>query len=163
MLARVPIADTAQHTFTVALADDGVPANEDDDRRRFKVVVQEANVISLDSIVAFCEGKPQSEQAMELMYTAIQAVNVLLREEPTKHYTPVGAAGRRFFGMEGNVEIASGGVVCKGFMQSFRPTVSGLPAVQVCSWLSTTKRLAHYPSTDRHGLLGLYQVGSFDC
>lgn len=42
----------------------------------------------------------------------------------------MGARGR-FFGLDGAVDISGGAQVGKGFMQSFRPTQSGFPAIQL--------------------------------
>ena len=36
---------------------------------------------------------------MTVQLTATQAMNVLFRQDPTDKYKPVGAQGRRFFGL----------------------------------------------------------------
>ncbi|KAK4686649.1 eukaryotic translation initiation factor 2C, partial [Tremellales sp. Uapishka_1] len=124
---KIPLVN-GKAEITVAIPEDGKEAT---DARRFKIVIRDVNVIDLDSIVDYCKGNKQSEQSIEPMFTAIQAVNVLLRDDPTNRYTPVGAQGRRFFGLEGAVPMSLGGVILKGFMQSFRFTQSGFPAIQL--------------------------------
>lgn len=39
----------------------------DDERRRFKIVITQANVIDLNTIKEFCEGNRQTEQTKEIM------------------------------------------------------------------------------------------------
>lgn len=56
---------TTQREVIVALKEDG--RDTDDDKRRFKVVFQHANEIDLDTIIAFCKGNKQTEQAKEMM------------------------------------------------------------------------------------------------
>jgi eukaryotic translation initiation factor 2C len=64
-------------------------------------------------------------------FTTIMALNVLLRADPARMYTPVGGGGNRFFGMDGRVDLPSGAVVGKGFFQSIRPGNLGSPYVNL--------------------------------
>lgn len=145
-------------------------------------MIQHAQEIDLDTIVDFCKKSKQTEAAKEMMVScftdgsaradnqlvAIQAMNVLFRQNANDQFRNVGAQGRRFFGtgelssvhkhgcgsLAANaVPLPDGGVVYSGFMQYV--------------WLDSRARLqAHHqivpldrigPSCDaaRHGLLGL--------
>lgn len=104
---------------------------EIDDRRRFKLTIQPAGgvgaaqkKVSVSDITKFCGRDPQILSNMEGVLTAMQAINILLRDDPMKKYTPIGARGR-FFGLNDQIPISGGGVVGKGFTQSFRPTAKG--------------------------------------
>ncbi|RXK35353.1 hypothetical protein M231_07375 [Tremella mesenterica] len=120
----------------VNLVEDGKVPN--DDKRRFRVVFQEATdnrgdtkQVDLQAVIDFCKKQRQTEMSNEMALTGVQATNVLMRQDVSARYTPVGAQGRRFFSTEGSVPISSGCTVYKGFTQSFRPTASGLPAIQL--------------------------------
>nr|XP_031860632.1 uncharacterized protein CI109_003963 [Kwoniella shandongensis]KAA5527704.1 hypothetical protein CI109_003963 [Kwoniella shandongensis] len=117
--------------ITVALREDGADAQ--DDTRRFKAVIQPAEnqKVDLDTIIGYCQGNRQNEQARETMLRAIQAMNVLFRQDPASRFTMSGAAGRRFFSTEGAVPLSNGAVLYKGFQQSFRWTSANFPAVQI--------------------------------
>lgn len=111
---------------------------EVDDRRRFKLCVQPAEdrlgnpkVVSVQEITKFCGRQGEVLSSMEGVLTAMQAINILLRDDPMTKFTPIGARGR-FFGLQDQSPISGGGVVGKGFTQSFRPTSkNGLGAVQL--------------------------------
>ncbi|WRT64767.1 uncharacterized protein IL334_001701 [Kwoniella shivajii] len=113
----------------IALREDG--KDPKDDTRRFKAVIQLANRVDLDSIVDYCHGSKQSEQVRAMMLVAIQAMNVLFRQDPAQKYAMSGAAGRRFFTQEDAFPLSNGGVLYKGFQQSFRWTSSDFPALQI--------------------------------
>ncbi|KAJ9121617.1 hypothetical protein QFC22_002237 [Naganishia vaughanmartiniae] len=98
--------------------------------RQFKVAIKHVAHIELEAIAKFCRGERQATQTESMMLTAIMATNVLLRQEPSTRYTPVGAAQNRFFTMQEIEVIGSGGLVGKGFMQSFRPGL-GHPGIQL--------------------------------
>ncbi|KAJ9102416.1 hypothetical protein QFC21_002816 [Naganishia friedmannii] len=85
--------------------------------RQFKVAIKHVAHIELEAIAKFCRGERQATQTESMMLTAIMATNVLLRQEPSTRYTPVGAAQNRFFTMQETELIGSGGLVGKGFMQ----------------------------------------------
>ncbi|CAD6584810.1 MAG: hypothetical protein TREMPRED_003962 [Tremellales sp. Tagirdzhanova-0007] len=113
----------------VSLREDG--RETDDDKRRFRVVFQYANKLDLDTIRQFCNGDRQTETTNNEMLASTQAMNVLFRQDASLNYKPVGAQGRRFFGLEGRVPLSNGGEILLGFMQSFRFTNSGMPAMQL--------------------------------
>ncbi|KAJ9098337.1 hypothetical protein QFC19_006461 [Naganishia cerealis] len=98
--------------------------------RQFKVAIKHVAIIDLDAVAKFCRGERQATQTESMMLTAVMAINVLLRQEPSIRYTPVGAAQNRFFTMQETEVIGSGGLVGKGFMQSFRPGI-GHPGIQL--------------------------------
>ncbi|WVQ98061.1 hypothetical protein IAU59_005183 [Kwoniella sp. CBS 9459] len=114
----------------ITLKEDGEDSS-DDDKRRWKITIQFAQKIDLDTIIGYCEGNPQSEQARAMMLVAIQAMNVLFRQDPASRFAMSGAAGRRFFTEEGGVPLSNGGVLYKGFQQSFRWTSAKFPALQI--------------------------------
>lgn len=107
------------------------PGHENEPQgRQFKVAIKHVAHIELEAIAKFCRGERQATQTESMMLTAIMATNVLLRQEPSLRYTPVGAAQNRFFTMQEIETIGSGGLVGKGFMQSFRPGL-GHPGIQL--------------------------------
>ncbi|OCF32605.1 argonaute [Kwoniella heveanensis BCC8398] len=105
--------------------------NGDEEKRRWKIVIKFAQKVDLDTIIDYCEGNRQSEQARAMMLVAIQAMNVLFRQDPASRFAMSGAAGRRFFTEEGGVPLSNGGVLYKGFQQSFRWTSAKFPALQI--------------------------------
>ncbi|WVF69797.1 hypothetical protein IAT40_004576 [Kwoniella sp. CBS 6097] len=105
--------------------------NTDDEKRRWKIVIQYAQKVDLDTIIDYCEGSRQTEQSRAMMLVAIQAMNVLFRQDPASRFAMSGAAGRRFFTEEGGVPLSNGGVLYKGFQQSFRWTSAKFPALQI--------------------------------
>ncbi|WWC59473.1 uncharacterized protein I303_102029 [Kwoniella dejecticola CBS 10117] len=113
----------------VALKEDGKEAKKDE--RRFKVVMQLVNKVDLSTIEDYCHGMKQSADAKEMMLTAIQAMNVLFRQDPAKKYVMSGAAGRRFFSEEGGIPLSNGGILYPGFQQSFRWTSTQHAALQI--------------------------------
>ncbi|WVW78435.1 hypothetical protein I302_100389 [Kwoniella bestiolae CBS 10118] len=118
-----------RYEVTVALKEDGQDPKSDS--RRFKAVIQLAQRVDLQTIVDYCHGSRQSEQAREKMLVAIQAMNVLFRQDAAKKYTMSGAAGRRFFSEEGGYPLSNGGILYRGFQQSFRWTSDNFPALQI--------------------------------
>lgn len=110
----------------------GVPeeGRELDDRSRFKITLKLASTVDLQSIIDFCSNDRQSAEMANTAWTAIQAGNILFRDDPCKKFHPMGARGK-FFTMDGAVPISGGAVVAMGFYQSFRPTASGTPAIQL--------------------------------
>lgn len=79
----------------------------------------------------------------------------MLREEPSKKYTPLGARGR-FFGLANAQDLPGGAQVLSGFHQAFRHTSNGLPAIQVDT---------AYTAVWKSGFLSVSQVGcdSYRC
>lgn len=106
-LKLIDVSADQQLEYVIPLQEDGGDPN--DDKRRFRVVITYASTVDLDTLMDFCNGVPQSEKTKEEMVsdlsrglidtqlTAIQALNVLFRQDPSKHYKLVGAAGRKFF------------------------------------------------------------------
>lgn len=132
---RFPIEGNKVEIITTYSEDGG-----DDERDRWRIVISHAetgrgqggeHVIDLDSIIEFCKGNKLTEAAKEQMLVAVQAMNILFRQDVSERFKAKGAQGRRFFGTEGAVPIADGGLVYQGFMQSFRFTQTGLPAIQL--------------------------------
>ncbi|ORY32296.1 Piwi domain-domain-containing protein [Naematelia encephala] len=133
---RFPIDQGETHTLITAIAPDGVvqqpgQSSPDDQYRRFKVTIKHVALVDLDAVMKFCEADKGSPSGEEACMTGLMATNVLLRDVPSKRYAQVGAAGNRFFTLEGAIPIAQGGIVCRGFMQSFRHSNSGRPLLNL--------------------------------
>ncbi|KAI5451380.1 Protein argonaute [Naganishia albida] len=125
--------DTFKHVLVIPHDEPRPPRPGQEDvpqGRRFNVTMKHASTIDLEAIAAFCRGEKQSVEVMQTMLTAIMAINVLIRQDPSIHYTPVGAAMNRFFAIQQSDMIGSGGLVGKGFFQSFRPAL-GHPGIQL--------------------------------
>ncbi|KAK8847412.1 hypothetical protein IAR55_005270 [Kwoniella newhampshirensis] len=142
----------------VALREDGEDAK--DDTRRFRAVFQPAEnqKVDLDTIISYCKGDPQSEQAREAMLRSVQAINILFRQDPASKYSMSGAAGRRFFSTDGAIPLPQGAVLYKGFQQSFRWTAAGFPAIQIDTAYSAFVQPGMLPDVCA-GLVGLADGG----
>ncbi|OCF55470.1 hypothetical protein L486_06954 [Kwoniella mangroviensis CBS 10435] len=134
---KLPIADNSSQSFSVALAPDGIVhrtregSSSDDENRRWNLALKLVAEVDLEYVMEFCranKGPPSNE---EQCLTGIMATNILMRDFPSKTYAQVGATGNKFFSMAGAVAIPQGAVVCKGFMQSFRYSSSGLPMLNI--------------------------------
>ncbi|WWD17893.1 hypothetical protein CI109_102338 [Kwoniella shandongensis] len=134
---QFPIGPDQSQTFLTAVAPDGVVSrpghttSSDDEYRRWKVTLKLVAVVDLQYVMDFCQTEKGAPSNEEKCLTGLMATNVLLRDVPSKRYAQVGAAGNKFFSMAGAVAIPQGGVVCKGFMQSFRYSSSGLPLLNL--------------------------------
>ncbi|KAK4686283.1 eukaryotic translation initiation factor 2C, partial [Tremellales sp. Uapishka_1] len=133
-----PISDGKLQTFTVALAAEGVQSKEkressssDSEQRRWKIAIKLVAMVDLESVMTYCKADQTIPRNEEESLTALMSTNVLLRDVPSKMYTQVGATGNRFFTMDGNKAISQGAIVCRGFMQSFRHSNSGLPLLNL--------------------------------
>ncbi|WWC86888.1 uncharacterized protein L201_001767 [Kwoniella dendrophila CBS 6074] len=125
---EVPMqGNTCEIVFT--LKEEGSDPN--DEKRRYKAVIQFAQKVDLQTIVDYCNGNRQTEQVRNEMLVAIQAMNILFRDPAAKRFHMSGAAGRRFFTEEGGVPLSSGGILYRGFQQSFRWTSDQYPALQI--------------------------------
>lgn len=100
--------------------------------------------IDLDTIMDYCKGDTQTEQARDTMLRAVMALNVLFRQDPAQRFTMSGAAGRKFFTDEDGTPLSNGAILYKGFQQSFRWTSAGFPAVQVCICTSSIELNWHH-------------------
>ncbi|BEJ14915.1 hypothetical protein CspHIS471_0406820 [Cutaneotrichosporon sp. HIS471] len=122
-------ADSNGRQLVVGVPEEG---RELDDRSRFKLTLKLANTVDLQSIMDFCNKNKQTLQIANTVLTAIQAGNILFRDDPSKKFHPMGARGK-FFTMDGAEPISGGAVVAMGFYQqvSFRPASSTAPAIQL--------------------------------
>ena len=91
---------TTQWEFTLALKEPGSDGTEDD-RRRFKIVITQANVIDLDTIKEFCDANRQTEQTKEIMVSTLMTLLTLARRHPsheralpTRPYEPLQGSWR---------------------------------------------------------------------
>ncbi|OCF39530.1 hypothetical protein I317_06689 [Kwoniella heveanensis CBS 569] len=135
---KLPLACGYQ-TFSVAVTPDGVvqhpdrreESSSDDEGRRWKVTVKLVAEIDLEHVMDFCKTDQKAPSGEEECLTGLMATNVLMRDLPSKNYAQVGATGNRFFTMAGAHAISRGAIVCRGFMQSFRYSSSGLPLLNL--------------------------------
>ncbi|WVW82289.1 hypothetical protein I302_104295 [Kwoniella bestiolae CBS 10118] len=134
---KLPIADGSSQTFSVALAPDGIvhrmreSSSSDDENRRWKVALKLVAEVDLEFVMDFCRADKKAPSNEEQCLTGLMATNVLMRDVPSKTFAQVGTTGNKFFTMAGAVAIPQGAVVCKGFMQSFRYSSSGLPMLNL--------------------------------
>ncbi|KAK8865920.1 hypothetical protein IAR55_001068 [Kwoniella newhampshirensis] len=132
-----PIPNWKSQSFLTAVAPDGVVAraghttSSDDEYRRWKVTLKLVAIVDLQYVMNFCEADKGAPSNEEKCLTGLMATNVLMRDLPSKKYAQVGATGNKFFSLAGAVAIPQGAVVCKGFMQSFRYSSSGLPLLNL--------------------------------
>ncbi|WVQ85375.1 hypothetical protein IAT38_007540 [Cryptococcus sp. DSM 104549] len=133
-----PIPAGESQTFVTALAPDGVvhkkqegTSSSDEEFRRWKVTLRLVAEVDLQYVMDFCQADKKAPSGEEKCLTGLMATNVLLRDVPSKTYAQVGATGNKFFSMKDAVAIPQGAVVCKGFMQSFCYSNSGLPMLNL--------------------------------
>ncbi|EIW72602.1 hypothetical protein TREMEDRAFT_12051, partial [Tremella mesenterica DSM 1558] len=132
-----PIPRDVTHTFTTAITHDAVvqrsrnDSSSDEEMKRWKVKVRHVAIIDLELVMKYCradEGAPSNE---EQVLTGVMAVNVLMRDHPSRTYAQCGASGNRFFTIEQAVAISHGAIVARGFMQSFCYSSSGRPLLNL--------------------------------
>ncbi|KAF9624717.1 hypothetical protein IFM89_013255 [Coptis chinensis] len=110
----------ATREFSITLIDEddgtGAPRRE----RQFRVVIKFAARADLHHLGMFLQGK-QADAPQE----ALQVLDIVLRELPTKNYTPV---GRSFYNpsLGKRQTLGEGLESWRGFYQSIRPTQMGL-------------------------------------
>ncbi|WVQ98060.1 hypothetical protein IAU59_005182 [Kwoniella sp. CBS 9459] len=110
---------------------DSRPNAGPDDATRYKVSIQLAQEIDLSVILHYCKGQPLTAAMKDMVAMGRAAINVLLRQDLYDRFQCKGAAGRRFYTLEGAAPMSSGGSVLNGFIQSFLPTQAGHPAIQL--------------------------------
>ncbi|WWC66253.1 uncharacterized protein I206_100154 [Kwoniella pini CBS 10737] len=134
---KLPIPDGGTQTFKVALAPDGVVqrsgkgSSSDEENRQWTLILKLVAEIDLEIVMEFCRADQKAPANEEKCLTGLMATNVLMRDFPSRTYAQVGATGNKFFSIAGAVAIPQGAIVCKGFMQSFRYSGSGLPLLNL--------------------------------
>ncbi|ORY30401.1 Piwi domain-domain-containing protein [Naematelia encephala] len=130
----------------VALKENG--GELEHERRRFKVIIQPAldrkghlKTVDLETIMDFCKANKQSLEVQEMMPFRFSSVKILLKGSnllALKANASLAWACSDFSHKatnltftDGATPISSGGLVLQGFMQSFRFTQSGFPAIQL--------------------------------
>ncbi|WVF69798.1 hypothetical protein IAT40_004577 [Kwoniella sp. CBS 6097] len=98
---------------------------------RYRVTIQLAQEIDLGVIINYCKGQPMTAAMKDMAAMGRAAINVLLRQDLYDRFQCKGAAGRRFYTLEGAAPMSSGGLVLNGFIQSFLPVQAGHPAIQL--------------------------------
>ncbi|KAK8847413.1 hypothetical protein IAR55_005271 [Kwoniella newhampshirensis] len=113
----------------VTLNDD--PNQDLERRKRFRVTIQFVRLVDMSTILDYCKGLESSAATKAMAASGKAAINTLLRQDLNERFSAKGASGTRFFGLDSASTISSGGVVLKGFMQSFLTVQAGLSAVQL--------------------------------
>ncbi|XP_067047269.1 protein argonaute-2-like isoform X2 [Acropora muricata] len=91
----------------------GVDGGKD---RKFQVKIQFAKSVNVADLKDFLSGKQNGKTAQH----TVQALNIVLRQMPSNHFTPI---GRLFFPMNHqSIPIGEGCEVKFGFFQSVRPS-----------------------------------------
>ena len=111
-----------------ASAGSGAPRRRSD--RKFVIRINFAREVDTRKLKDYCRGDRQlallsGANVMEQVFDSLQALDILLRNEPSKRYKVAGQR-HKFFDANNTVPIGQGGEVWKGFFQSVRPTMSGL-------------------------------------
>ncbi|KAJ7918211.1 argonaute-like protein [Mycena leptocephala] len=101
--------------FDVSLP--GAPVNSDRPPKIYKIRLTRVAKINTEILHRFIEGRQSHDNAVN---TALMALNVLIRMEPSQRF-PV--KGRSFFTPEGARPIGAGLVLWRGYFQSIRPAV----------------------------------------
>ncbi|WWC86900.1 uncharacterized protein L201_001779 [Kwoniella dendrophila CBS 6074] len=99
--------------------------------RKFTCTIQLAREIDVSKIISYCRGQERDPNTRDIVATAKAAINTLLRQDLYDRFVPKGGQGRRFFTLDNAEPMSGAGLVLEGFIQSFLPTQSGLPAVQL--------------------------------
>ncbi|KAL1702475.1 Piwi domain-containing protein [Schizophyllum commune] len=94
--------------------------NPDRPPRVYRIKIKLVNQINPELLLRFVEGKQSNDNEA---ITAIQALNVVLRMEPTQKY-PFNV--RSFYTPQGKREIRGGIELWRGYFQSVRPTMHKL-------------------------------------
>ena len=83
----------------------------------FQVKIQFAASVSIESLRKFLMGQQNGKSAQD----AVQALDIVMRQIPSNHFTPV---GRSFFPLDGYgaKDLGEGCEVQFGFYQSIRPS-----------------------------------------
>ncbi|CAO1623705.1 unnamed protein product [Parajaminaea phylloscopi] len=127
--------ESKRHEWIIALPERNAPMDDPnvprDEGRRFKITMREVNIIDASILVKFTAADPTVVRAAgaaipELVTNSIQALQVLLCQQPAETYKVHGGGGRRFFDGASKIPIPGGAEIWKGFFQSVRPTQSGM-------------------------------------
>lgn len=98
---------------------DGENARE----RAFEVKISFAQTIDLAALSDFASTRTQPSEMSQI---AIQAVDILMRHEPTNQANMIlSGQGRKFFGSASGIDIGQAAEVLRGFFMSVRPTLMG--------------------------------------
>nr|XP_019005135.1 uncharacterized protein I203_01979 [Kwoniella mangroviensis CBS 8507]OCF68596.1 hypothetical protein I203_01979 [Kwoniella mangroviensis CBS 8507] len=107
------------------------PTQRGRQNRIFNVKVQFAREIDLNVILSYCQGQAFDPDTRDMVAMGKAAINTLLRQDLYDRFVPKGGQGRRSFTLDDAVPMSGVGSVLNGFIQSFIPSQSGFPAVQL--------------------------------
>ncbi|CAI2171336.1 1168_t:CDS:2 [Funneliformis geosporum] len=108
----LPFGDT--HTFDIFLPDDAGLSTAC--RPHFKLIIRKVNVINLNELHKFLDGRCRSSPNI---LTGIMALNVLIRQKP---FLTCKAIGQSFYTNQMSQVFFSGVELWQGYRQSIRPT-----------------------------------------
>ncbi|WVQ69266.1 uncharacterized protein L199_007483 [Kwoniella botswanensis] len=129
---KLPLSGAVAN-FKVELKDEEgqAPTQGGRQNRVFNVKVQFAREIDLNVLLSYCQGQAFDPETRDMVAMGKAAINTLLRQDLYGRFVPKGGQGRRFFALDDAVPMSGAGLVLNGFIQSFIPSQSGLPAVQL--------------------------------
>ncbi|OCF58806.1 hypothetical protein L486_03296 [Kwoniella mangroviensis CBS 10435] len=107
------------------------PTQRGRQNRIFNAKVQFAREIDLNVILSYCQGQAFDPDTRDMVAMGKAAINTLLRQDLYDRFVPKGGQGRRSFTLDDAVPMSGAGSVLNGFIQSFIPSQSGFPAVQL--------------------------------
>ncbi|ERN10147.1 hypothetical protein AMTRI_Chr13g91340 [Amborella trichopoda] len=105
--------------FTIKVAEEDVKSQTQRREKQYKVVIKFASQLSMHRLEQFLSG-----DQTELPQDVLQALDVVLRESPSRRFSSIGHSF--FSGTFGRKILTEGLEAVKGFFQSARPTQSGL-------------------------------------
>ncbi|KAJ7628809.1 argonaute-like protein [Roridomyces roridus] len=117
-VSELNLGATDSREFDVILP--GMQPNPQLPPRVYKVKLTRVNKINLEILDRFCQGVQAHDNSVT---TALQALNIALREEPSQRFPN---RGRSFYTQEGSQPIGGGLVLWRGYFQSVRPARYGL-------------------------------------
>ncbi|CAG8442443.1 2214_t:CDS:2 [Diversispora eburnea] len=111
---KLPFGETA--TYDVVLPEDDGVTTSKRPPRAFKVKLKKVAEINMEELERWLN---QKSEISNNILTAIMALDVLIRHEPSMKYASV---GRSFYTPEGSMALYGGAEVWQGYYQSVRPT-----------------------------------------
>nr|XP_019047161.1 hypothetical protein I302_03768 [Kwoniella bestiolae CBS 10118]OCF26091.1 hypothetical protein I302_03768 [Kwoniella bestiolae CBS 10118] len=127
---RIPLSKPVVH-LPVELEDEEGATERQRQSRNFRVYVRFAREIDLSVVLLYSQGQACDPAPRDMVAMGKAALNTLLRQDLYDRFVPKGGQGRRFFTSEDAKELPDAGLVLEGFIQSFVPTQSGFPAIQL--------------------------------
>jgi hypothetical protein len=119
----LPIGESS--TFDITLPEDDGSTSSKRQPRAFKLKLKKVNEINMEELDRFLTGRAQCTSNV---LTAIMALDVLIRHQPSMKYVPV---GRSFYTQEISQSLSGAVEVWQGYYQSARPTKGKFFDIQI--------------------------------